>query len=233
MATAPILMPALRHPKWPGLSEQLAPALHNPAIVRSSRKAASASCALKAGLWVQRLRRADFLTIDDAFSPDHPRPGSTPGVSTHCPVQNCSTTRPGQGPCPGQYWVGRVGQIWIGTDSLGPCRGTPPQPARQGELAPARWKSSAGSGACRRCAAAPLRQGLIGVAGQPARQAVVAACQLPWGRKLAAAGRCRRRQRSPPTASVDSNCQAPAADSVGNAGQSTMPRPGPSSLGAR
>jgi hypothetical protein len=62
--------------------------LHSSAIVLSSRKAARATCALNAGLWVRRVRRADFfLTIGNSFSPDPRRPGSTPGVSTYSAVQ--------------------------------------------------------------------------------------------------------------------------------------------------
>ena len=65
---------------------------HKPAIVLSSRKAASATRALSAGPWLRRVRRADFLTLKNAFSPGLPRPGLTPAVSTYRAVQICGTT---------------------------------------------------------------------------------------------------------------------------------------------
>jgi|GEM_PF-1928151 len=58
----------------------------------SSRKAARATCALKVGVCVRRVRRADFLTIKNSFSPDQSRPGFMPGVSTYSAVQICGAT---------------------------------------------------------------------------------------------------------------------------------------------
>ena len=66
--------------------------LHGSAIVLSSRKTARATCALNAGLWVRHVRRADFLTIENLFSPGPSRPSLTPEVSTYRAVQNCGAT---------------------------------------------------------------------------------------------------------------------------------------------
>jgi putative transposase len=41
------------------------------------------------------VRRADFLTIENSFSPDHLRPGIVPGVSTYSAVQISGATSHG------------------------------------------------------------------------------------------------------------------------------------------
>jgi hypothetical protein len=41
---------------------------------------------------VRRVRRADFLTIENSFSPSRVRPGFMPGVSTYSAVQICEAT---------------------------------------------------------------------------------------------------------------------------------------------
>jgi hypothetical protein len=41
---------------------------------------------------VRRVRRADFFTIQNSFSPDRLRPGFMPGVSTYSAVQICGAT---------------------------------------------------------------------------------------------------------------------------------------------
>src|SRR5208283_815564 len=66
--------------------------LHRSAIVRSSSNAARATRALNARLWVRRVRRADFLTIKNSFSPDRFRSSIMPGVSTYRAVQICGAT---------------------------------------------------------------------------------------------------------------------------------------------
>ncbi len=57
------------------------------AKVLSSRKAANATWALNAAVCVRRVRRADFFTIENSFSPDLRRPGFMPGVSAYSSVQ--------------------------------------------------------------------------------------------------------------------------------------------------
>ena len=47
---------------------------------------------LNASVWVRRVRRADFLTIDNSCLPSQLRPGSSPKVSTYNAVQICGTT---------------------------------------------------------------------------------------------------------------------------------------------
>ena len=76
---------------WFGCSSNCS---HNWASVRSSRKAARATCALNAGLWVRRVRRPDafFFTIKNSFSLDRLRSGFIPGVPTYSAVQICGTT---------------------------------------------------------------------------------------------------------------------------------------------
>ena len=53
-----------------------------------------ATRALNAGLWVRLMRRPDafFLTIKNAFLPDHPWPGFMHRVSTYKLVQICGTS---------------------------------------------------------------------------------------------------------------------------------------------
>jgi hypothetical protein len=41
---------------------------------------------------VRRVRRPDFLTIENSFLPSLPRPGLLPGVSTYRTVQKCEAT---------------------------------------------------------------------------------------------------------------------------------------------
>jgi len=41
---------------------------------------------------LRRVRRPDFLTIENSFSPSLPRPSILPGVSTYRTVQNCEAT---------------------------------------------------------------------------------------------------------------------------------------------
>ena len=61
---------------------------HSSAMVRSSRNAASATCALNAGLRTRRLRRPDaFFFIRNSLSPGRSRPGSIPSVPTYPAVQ--------------------------------------------------------------------------------------------------------------------------------------------------
>ena len=55
-------------------------------------------CALKAGLRLRRVRRADFLTIENSFWPSLHRLGLTPGVSTYRAVQICGATSGGREP---------------------------------------------------------------------------------------------------------------------------------------
>ena len=66
-------------------------------MCNASRKAASATRALNAELWVRRVRRADFLTIKNACSPGLSRPDLTPGVSTYRAVQICGATSVARG----------------------------------------------------------------------------------------------------------------------------------------
>ena len=61
-------------------------------LVLSSRSAARATRTLKVAVWVRRVRRADFLTIRNSFSPELPRPSFMPRVSTYNPVQICGAT---------------------------------------------------------------------------------------------------------------------------------------------
>lgn len=68
--------------------------LASSAGVLSSRKAARATWALNAGVCVRWMRRADFFLIENSFSPDRPRPGFMPGVSTYSVVQICGATSP-------------------------------------------------------------------------------------------------------------------------------------------
>jgi hypothetical protein len=42
------------------------------------------------------VRRADFLTIENSFSPDRPRPSFVPGVSTYRVAQICGATSQAQ-----------------------------------------------------------------------------------------------------------------------------------------
>ena len=43
-------------------------------------------------MWVRRVRRADFLTIENSFLPDRLRSGLMPGVSTYSAGQICGVT---------------------------------------------------------------------------------------------------------------------------------------------
>ncbi|HQT31701.1 MAG TPA: hypothetical protein PLL61_10825 [Thiobacillus sp.] len=45
-----------------------------------------------AQVWVRRVRRADFLTIINSFSPGCFQPSIMPGVSTYSVVQTCGAT---------------------------------------------------------------------------------------------------------------------------------------------
>jgi hypothetical protein len=47
---------------------------------------------LNSSVCVRRMRRPDFLTIENSFSPGHPRPSFLPGVSTYRTVQICEAT---------------------------------------------------------------------------------------------------------------------------------------------
>lgn len=72
--------------------------MHKWVMVLSSRTAANATCALKTGLWVRRVRRADFLTIVDSgfcqnsFSPGLTRPSIISEVPTYSAVQISGAT---------------------------------------------------------------------------------------------------------------------------------------------
>ena len=68
--------------------------LHSSAMALSSRIAARATRALNTAVCVRRVRRADFFTIKNSFSPDHPRPSHMPGVSTYRAVQIRGATSP-------------------------------------------------------------------------------------------------------------------------------------------
>ena len=56
-----------------------------------TRKAAKATCALNAGECVRRVRRADFLTIENSCRQSR-RTGIMPRVSTYRAVQICAAT---------------------------------------------------------------------------------------------------------------------------------------------
>jgi hypothetical protein len=54
--------------------------------------AANATRALNSAVCLRRVRRPDFLTIENSFSPSLPRPSILPGVSTYRTVQNSEAT---------------------------------------------------------------------------------------------------------------------------------------------